>query len=314
MNRRFDYIFLKLRKKVKDIFLRNYVLKVLALVITLFFWFTAIGSRNVNQVKKIPITYITTPDIVVNSPETEVELKLSGPRAFLRDVIDREDTITIDLRNKKPGYITYKIYDHMIELPIGVKVVGIYPESVTPKIELLRAKLVTVVPSFIGSVPEGYILKEFKVEPEQIEVSGALSVVENLDKVFTEPLDISSITNSVTKDLNIDEKDRKKLYTISSERYSVFIDVIPVLSKRTFYNVRIELSGHKKYKAVPEFFTATVEGPKNTIDRMTPQDLNAGIDISNEIPGKYEKDIMLRLPDDVKPVSVIPRKVKISIF
>jgi YbbR domain-containing protein len=315
LSRRFDYIILKGRKKIRDLFFRNTLLKLMALAITLFFWFTAIGSKKIDIVKKVPVTYITTPEIVVtNEIETDVELKLSGPRAFIREIMDREDTITIDLRDKKPGYITYKIYDHMIELPIGVKVVGIYPESITPKIELLKAKMVEVHPSIIGELPEGYKLRGTQIEPDKIEVSGAQSVIDNLDKVFTEPVDISSLTNSITMELNLDMKDKKRLHTVSSSHFSAFIDITPILSKRTFYNVKIELSGYKKYKVIPESFTATIEGPQNTVDRMTQRDLNSGIDISNDIPGTYMKDIVLRLPESVKPVSIKPAKVKILIF
>ncbi|MBN1115014.1 MAG: hypothetical protein JXA66_06705 [Oligoflexia bacterium] len=298
-----------------SVFTKNIFLKITALVITLLLWFMVIGSRNIEMIKKVPFTYITPPDLMVsNDVDTEVELRLLGPRAFLREVIEREDVITVDLRNKKQGFVSYKLYDDIIDLPIGVKVIGIYPDTIMPKLEKIKTAQVKVEPSFMGELASGYKIKKATIEPEVVEVSGPESVVSKTEKLFTEPIDLTNIIESGEKEVGLDPSLLRRFRNVSMKNFSVYIDIVPILVRKGFNNIRVYPFGAERYKINPEVITVYVEGPKLLIEQLTSKDIRVQVDLTFNAPGSHKEDVIIKLPANITLINANPKKVDVWIY
>ena len=91
-----------------------------------------------------------------NEVTDKVAFKLSGPKAFLRAILDRpEDPIQVNLSTARAGQITYRFFADNIHLPIGVRVLQVSPASMVVKLEPQRTKEVPVRLEMRGTLPSG---------------------------------------------------------------------------------------------------------------------------------------------------------------
>src|SRR3954471_21675607 len=85
----------------------NFGTKMVSIVIAVVLWGIVLGSRNVEVTKEIPLEVITQGDIVpANEIPDRIAFRLSGPKAFLRNILDRrEDPIRVNLSGAKPTLV-----------------------------------------------------------------------------------------------------------------------------------------------------------------------------------------------------------------
>src|SRR5471032_1363254 len=82
--------------------------KVISVIIAVVLWVIVLGSRNVEVTKEVPLEVITPPELVAaNEVPERIAFRLSGPKAFLRTILDRHDEpIRVPLNGAKPGLVT----------------------------------------------------------------------------------------------------------------------------------------------------------------------------------------------------------------
>jgi YbbR domain-containing protein len=180
--------------------------KVISVVIAGVLWSVVLGSRTVEVTKDVPLEVITSPDVVPSNDLPEkVSFRLAGPKAFLRAILDRrEDPIRINLVGASPGLVTHRFFSDNIRVPIGVKVVSVSPAALLIRLERLERKEVAVKAEIRGSPPSGFHLEGFEITPPTLRIKGASSRVENLTEVVSLPIDLSTATGPIERELNLD--------------------------------------------------------------------------------------------------------------
>ncbi len=101
-----------------NLFSGNAGAKVVSVIVAVVLWVVVLGSRAVEVTKEIPILIVTPPELVISNEVPEkVLFKLSGPKAFLRAILDRpEDPIRVNLSGARAGLITYRFFADNIHL------------------------------------------------------------------------------------------------------------------------------------------------------------------------------------------------------
>ena len=312
--RRRSYYYYIAKRSIKGALTKNLTLKVTAIVATLALWFMVTTSHKVEVVKKLPLNYITSADLIVSADATrDVEVRFTGPRAFLQEVTQKSYLINIDFRDRKFGHVSYRLYPDLLKLPVGVKVTGFYPSEIATRLEKLKSRTVSVVPSFTGEIPYGYKLKSVNIEPKTVEVTGPESLVTRIEEVFTDVIDLSQITQPMTRNIGIDPKYKEKFKSVSAENFSILLDVVPYMVSKTFSDIALRVVGSKAYLLAHNKVNVVVEGPKVLIDKLAMQDVRASVDLSFNAPGTYEEEVIVKLPDGVRLVSTSPKKIKVVI-
>lgn len=135
-----------------DLLTANIGTKLISVVIAIVLWFVVLGSRNVEATKDIPLEVVTPSELVVsNDLPDKISFRLSGPKAFLRSVLDRrEEPVRVNLAGAKAGLVTYRFFSDNIRVPIGVKVLSINPTAILIKLETVKHKEVPVRPSSLA--------------------------------------------------------------------------------------------------------------------------------------------------------------------
>jgi YbbR domain-containing protein len=117
----------------KNKILENGSYKLVALFVTLILWVTILGRRDFVLSKDMDIEFLLPRTIAVaeTNQERRVTVKVSGPRIALKKFAQNPGTITIDLgRQAEPGPIKAVITPRNVEVPFGVKVLSVTPDTI----------------------------------------------------------------------------------------------------------------------------------------------------------------------------------------
>lgn len=117
----------------KNLIVENGSYKLVALFVTLILWVTILGRRDFVLTKDMDVEFLLPRSIAVaeGGRERKVTVKVSGPRMALKKFAQNPGTITIDLgRQAEPGPVRAVITSRNVEVPFGVKVISVIPDTI----------------------------------------------------------------------------------------------------------------------------------------------------------------------------------------
>ncbi|MFM6928129.1 MAG: CdaR family protein [Bdellovibrio sp.] len=130
-----------MKRRWSDSITENFSYKVVALFISLILWLTILGRRDFVLSKNIDLDLITAPGTQVVAQTTDhIKVKVSGPRSALKKFMESSlsQNINLDISQKGEGVVYVDIPLNKIEVPLGVKILGIRPNQI--QVEVLRIK------------------------------------------------------------------------------------------------------------------------------------------------------------------------------
>lgn len=119
----------------------NLSYKIVALFISLILWLTILGRRDFVLSKNIDVELVTAIGTQVVAQTTDhIKVKVSGPRSALKKFMESSlsQNIILDISQRGEGMIAVDIPLNKVEVPLGVKILGIRPNQI--QVEVARAK------------------------------------------------------------------------------------------------------------------------------------------------------------------------------
>ncbi len=287
--------------------------KLISVIIAIVLWIVVLGSRNVEVTKDIPLEVITPTDLVAaNEIPEKISFRLSGPKAFLRAILDRrEDPIRVNLSGAKPGLVTYRFFADNIRLPIGVKVLAVNPTAILIKLETVKRKEVPVNVELRGVAPEGFRIVKTQSIPSEIKLKGAESRIEGVSQVSTHPIDVSDLRQTLKTTAQLDLA--RHGVQLDGTPPQVVIEIEATSPNYKIKNVDIRvLTSHKFTLNEKSVMVLVRVDPKDlkTLDRSR---VYAVIDLRGKPKGKYTESVQVTLPEGVGLVKTIPEKVNVTL-
>lgn len=184
----------------------NWKIKVLALGCALVLWFYVMGERRLEVGYAVPIELKNVPVgmVVTNDLPRSVDIRLSGPRALLTDLNQKDIRISIDLVGLKPGLTTFGRLDDHLRLPGGIRATRVSPSFVDVKLDRVIEKTLPLRAHLVGQLPSGYQLVAVDLSPEQVVVQGAEGEIANISEVLTEKIDLDAVKGSLELNVPLD--------------------------------------------------------------------------------------------------------------
>lgn len=292
----------------------NFGTKLVSIVIALMLWVIVLGSRSVEATKEVPLEIITSADVIPsNEIPDRIAFRLSGPKAFLRAILDRrEEPIRVNLSGAKPGLVTYRFFSDNIRVPIGVKVLSINPTAILIKLEYLKRRDVPVKPILRGSPPEGYRISNTIVRPEFVRIKGAESRVDAVSEVPTVPIDVSSLQQSIERDVALDLN--RTNIQLESPIPKIQIDVDPVSANFKIKNVDVRVISTYKIKLEEKSVTVLVRADSEDLKMLNRNQVYAVVDMTGKEKGKYLEAVKITLPPHIGLVKVVPSRVNLTLY
>ncbi|REJ77385.1 MAG: hypothetical protein DWQ47_13450 [Acidobacteria bacterium] len=296
-NKLFRYIF-------KRIFIDDWFMKLVALVITITLWLGVTGLQTpaTTRIRGVSLNPLIANDLeMTNAPVTEVDLVLRGAKQRLDQLLPRDLAVSLDLRDIGPGDRTVQITPQNIsvDLPNGVEIVEIQPNKIALKLETVKEVVVPIRVETQGAPAAGYELYTTNVAPETVRVRGPESFVEALTYVSTDPVEIAGASGEFAVQqipLNVVNP---KVTLISAATANVSVRIGRKRIERLMV-VPYETQ-NRSGRASLLFF-----GPSDVIEALTPQD----VIIVEETDDQGRSVLRIVLPPEAEDVEIRDQKFR----
>ncbi|MGB7068729.1 MAG: CdaR family protein [Pyrinomonadaceae bacterium] len=287
-----------LKHIIRKIFLEDWMMKLVAVIITLALWFgvTGLSTPTTTRMSGIPLTLrFSSSTEITNSPIREVDIVISGDKRRIGQINKNDLGVFLDLTDTPPGDRVVNLNPETvaIELPTGIKLDGIEPNKIAVRLEAVEEKEVDVHVETEGELPEGYEIYGESVQPQRVRVRGPASFIRLLTSVSTEKINLTGRTSDFTS--------RQTSIDVSHPKATVLETVVDVL-------MRIGEKRVEKIFLVPvkdahqRTATVVVYGAKSLFETVLPGDfvVEGASDVNGEtttrltLPAALEGKVEIR--------------------
>ena len=291
---------------LREVFIEDLGVKLLALGITLVLWYAVTGQRTptTRHLLGIHLNFDLPKDMEIsNDPRMEVEVTLAGNKYDLERVDATRLVANVDVKDFKPGERTVLLANERVTfgLPDGIRVEGIEPSTIPLRLEQRVEREVEVEVRLDGSVPDGYELREVKVEPEKVRVRGPASRVNALQKLPTEPISLDEHRESFAAQqvaINTAALD-KKINPIDTV-VNVAFEIGERRIEKSFAGVAVRESAGAQ--ARPETASVMLFGARSALEQLRATDIQIALDVGPDgaitprlvLPASLENRVELR--------------------
>jgi YbbR domain-containing protein len=176
---------------LRKIFLEDWVLKLLALAITVVLWLAVTGQNKpmTLRVSGVQLNFLRPEGLEIsNEPPATIDVILTGSRDKLDRIGPRDLIANVDLSDQKAGerLIRMTLDRVKMDLQEDVKIQGFHPATIPIKLEPIIEQPVDVEVKFEGKLPEGFEVTSVTVNPAKIRLRGPADRINALRKAITE--------------------------------------------------------------------------------------------------------------------------------
>lgn len=298
-----------------DLVLRNFWLKLMALLMALGFYGFIHGTQDAERTLAVPlITYVPPPShnrqLITQIPNT-LSVTVSGLKSQL-DGLRGESVgpVPIDLTDGRTARFEFE--PSMLNLPPRVTVKRIVPSVLELKWEDIVAKRVAVKVPFAGELPASLEVEgEPEIEPGEIEARGPSSLLNVIHVVHAADFDLRGVGEGETiRELGLERPPELVGWDVSS--VVATIRVARKSETKSFPKLKVEIVGMTRATARPAVVDVVIRGLPEEVAKIRPDAIvprveprKAAGDVGQT--GSALVDVLVTLPG--LEVEVTPPKV-----
>ncbi len=167
-------------------FLRHLGLPFWSVVIAAILWMQVHGQGMGSVRMDVPLQVRDVPNdmVIVNDLPEQVSITVSGLQAQLNSLDAKDLFVSVDASSlNMPGVIEQALDVDTVDLPVGLRVERIQPDSVQLQVDHVVTRNMKVEPIF--DLPHGWEVKHIVVTPAGVNLSGPEVWLSTLDQVET---------------------------------------------------------------------------------------------------------------------------------
>jgi len=186
---------------IRDLFVRNWGLKLSSFILALIIWFTMIPEEKTFSEKTltVPLEIHNIPaDMeMMEKPQSTVDVQVRAPNRMINEITAMTVQAVLDLRNASVTQTEYPLNRNMISIPFGTELKQWTPSVVHLRMEKTEAVMLDVEPNITGELGDGLKLIRVEIDPPQVLIRGPESQIKSSYKVKTTPIDVSGFSESL---------------------------------------------------------------------------------------------------------------------
>lgn len=292
--------------KILNWFKKNWVLKIISLILATGLWYYAMGEESIEVTRAIPLKIqMGNPQMMVSDITARVvQVTLSAPRALIVNLASQDIQVVhrIGADIKTTGEYSFRIEPGEVRIPnFQIRVVKIIPATVTVKLDEVIVQKLEIQPDFVGEPAIGYkvLQEEIKMDPNAILAQGPKGDLEKVTFAKTEPIDLVGRIRSFNRTVQVRLPPNVK--PVSGSLVDVYIPIREEFDEKEFKDISVRiLKGAGSNGAVeldPEKVSFMIKGSKRVLEKLTPETLLAYVDISGLKKGNYSLPLQVVLPE-----------------
>ena len=183
---------------MKQLFTNNPGWKLLSLGIAAGLWFVVAREPELATSLSVPVELKNIPDDldIGSTVPDRVHLEIRGPSGRLsRDNLS-EIALILDLSDARAGERTYTVQPYNFNLPSGISFYRAIPSQFTLRFDRVATQNAKVFPRYSKPPPRGYRVQSYTIAPQTVRVRGPEERVKQIDRVWTDPVDLSGVVSS----------------------------------------------------------------------------------------------------------------------
>nr|WP_320009835.1 CdaR family protein [uncultured Desulfobulbus sp.] len=297
---------------------RDWLLKLLALIIGASLWYFVVGEDRVDLIVTMPLEIRNLPTdlVIANQYKKDIELAISGPRRLIQEMRQQNISLPIDLSLAKPGAMVIQNEAESIPLPQGISVQRVQPATITLLIDQLIQKKFTIEPVTTGHVSEDFNLESLRLTPPAITVTGPKSTLDKEQGLRTFPIDLSGLDHTSTLQVHLDLNE-SLVNLIGETVIEVNVALQEKLIRQTIKKVMIKKPSNVEFNMSPTHVTVEADIPKQVVQDTPELALLLRATIAPVKDGATEAEVLvhaINLPGHAPIIihSVSPEKIKIK--
>lgn len=294
-----------MKQKIKNIFTKNIAAKIICVFAAIVLWiYVASGQSSVGKFPgDIQITAKNVPSgLVAIYDDKTVQVQIMAEQKVWKQLSADSFSAYVDLNGLSTG--TYELSVNVASSVEGVQIISKTPDKIFVRLEKIVSKKVSVSPRTEGSAGEGLVAGNIELVPNNVDVSGPSSIVNNLAEAIA-PIRLNGETADIEKNIPVtaysdDGKEVKDL-TFTPSEVKAKIPIVKASNNKTV-GIKALTSGAPKdgfYVSKISIVPATVDvtGPISLLSSINYIE-TAKIDINNT-SSNFEKEVALTIPDGV---------------
>lgn len=185
---------------------KNLVPKLISLILVLILWGFIGGQPRAEIWLTVPLEYRNMPTSmeIVGDLASRVEVGIRGPRGLISNITSDQVKAHVDLSQALRGLNYVRLTEGNIRVPLGTEITKINPSSIRIRLENIKSRSIPVKVHFVGKLPRPLRLKAVSAEPASIILQGPEGALKKIREIFTEPVDLSEITEDVQLTIGIE--------------------------------------------------------------------------------------------------------------
>lgn len=290
------------RHLLRKIFLEDWGLKLIALVIAIALW-VAVTGLSTPTVRRFTVALRPSASNnieVTNQLVQDVDIVVNGDKRELDRLNPADLTAILDLTDVPPGdrVISLSPSNVYVNLPQGMKLTDVQPGRIAVDLEAVEEKEVDVDPNITGKPADGMEVYSSTPVPQRIRIRAPSTVLRATSSLSTDPIDVSGWKDGFTAHQIAVRAASPKVAV-----YSTVVDVIVRIGEK-----RIERTFTVPAAGLPgKTVSFTIFGPRTALMKAKAEDFRVEVvlnDSGEEVP-------QITVPAALAEMSET-RKVKLS--
>jgi len=245
-------------------------------------------------------------------PASQRTVSVYGPQTLIKRI--KEARVNVDINGSVTASYTNSLPVTLIDSTDNVmNGLTITPDKVDVSIEIkqkIGAKEVVVLPQVTGFVAAGFRLRDVRVNPLLVSITGSSQILEKTISVQTIPIDINELTKSVSRTVAIDFPEGILPLDVTAKNVEVGLIV-----EQSQQSVRIRVPVIVEIRDAPADFVVHANPAIVMIDvivspgamqRGSVNNIHAEVSVGTWDDGNTMRQVQLRIPEDIRLMSDIP--------
>lgn len=194
-------------------------------------WFSFARGLETLTSLEVPLEYVNRDSHmqILSASVNTVRLHLSGSGALINSMKPEQVRVKLDLNKAVNGENLFTITNDNIAMPPGVRLNRIEPSEVKVVLDFPISKKLPIQVDWVGSLPDGLILKNVALRPESVAIIGGGKILNKMSTIYTERVQLENLRSSgqITVGLALAPASLKIAYGHKDE-----VDVTFVIGKR----------------------------------------------------------------------------------
>ena len=199
-----------MNKILRNIFVRNWGLKLFSFLLALVFWFAIIPEEKLSFERTVTVKLerhnLPAGLEIIEKPPPTIDVTIKAPNRLIDTIWPDMVRARLELGAARVEQTEFPINRNMISLHPevqGAEVKEIYPSQVKMRLERSKEIMMEVEPDFVGQLQENLEIVSVEVIPNKVSIIGPESKVKETYKVRTSAIDRSSLTESIEMETDL---------------------------------------------------------------------------------------------------------------